>query len=76
MAVQSKEQIFDPRSPSTSSSSSNSRQNDGDAGPSNSSNSERDLNPQEVEKLVQLQDVTGIDDLQAGRSEYSGRPSD
>lgn len=56
------------RSPSTSSSSSNSRQNDVDAGPGNSSNSERDLSPQEVEKLVQLQDVTGIDDLQICRA--------
>ena len=53
------------RSPSTSSStsSSNPRQNDADEGASGSN--DRDLSPQEVEKLVQMQDVTGIDDLQA-----------
>ena len=54
-----------PRSPSTSSStsSSNQRQNDADEGAGGSS-SDRDLSPQEVEKLVQMQEVTGIDDLQ------------
>ena len=55
-----------PRSPSTSSStsSSNQRQNDTDEGAGGGSSSDRDLSPQEVEKLVQMQEVTGIDDLQ------------
>jgi len=57
------------RSPSTSSStsSSNQRQNDADEGAGGSS-SDRDLSPQEVEKLVQMQEVTGIDDLQICRA--------
>ena len=56
--------MSNPRSPSNSSStnSSNPRQNDGDEGAGGSN--DRDLSPQEVEKLVQMQDVTGIDDLQ------------
>ncbi len=47
---------------------------DADAAPRASSNAggedsgERDLSHQEVEKLVQLQDVTGIDDLQVCRA--------
>jgi hypothetical protein len=31
-------------------------------------NQERDLTPEEVDKLVQLQDITGIDDLQICRA--------
>ena len=58
--------LTNSRSPSTSSStnSSNPRrsENDGDEGAGGSN--DRDLSPQEVEKLVQMQDVTGIDDLQ------------
>lgn len=58
------------RSPSTSSStnSSNPRQNENNGDEGAAGGNDRDLSPEEVEKLVQMQDVTGIDDLQICRA--------
>ena len=61
-----KNMLTNPRSPSTSSStnSSNPRQNENNGDEGAAGGNDRDLSPEEVEKLVQMQDVTGIDDLQ------------